>query len=175
MPTVGGRLVDAKNLFETKTTSLLNRLEWLAALAVAVTAALLHVGDIRWWLFITLFLVIDVIGYIPGAIAFRRSPEKRIGRGYYIAYNAMHSLVTWGFFAGLWVWLVRPEWALLALPIHLLGDRALFGNSLKPFGVPFEPVTHPAFRTFEREYAALGPAGGETETSDDRSARAVRA
>jgi hypothetical protein len=39
---------------------------------------------------------------------------------------------------------VRPEWALLAIPLHLGGDRSLFGNFLKPFSVPFEPdQAHP--------------------------------
>jgi hypothetical protein len=164
--------VDAKNLFETRTTSFLTRLEWLAGLVLATGAAILHLSEIRWWLFIGLFVIIDVIGYIPGAIAYRLSSDKRIGRGYYLAYNTMHSLVTWGLFAALWAWLVKPEWALLALPIHLLGDRALFGNSLKPFGVPFEPSAHPAFVAFEREYAT---AGQGVSRGDERRAHAVRA
>jgi len=66
----------------------------------------------------------------------------------------MHSLVTAAAIAGLWALLIGPEWALLALPIHLFGDRGVFGNSLKPFGVPFEPHRVPAFTRFEKEYAA---------------------
>lgn len=148
-----GAFVDARNLFYTRTTSRLARLEWSVALAVSSVAALTHLSEIRWWLFVSLFLVIDLIGYIPGAIAYRRSPDGRVGRGYYVAYNLMHSLVTWAVFAGLWSWLVGAEWALLALPIHLMGDRALFGNSLKPFGVPFEPSIHPDFAAFQQAYA----------------------
>lgn len=145
--------MDAKNRFETKTTFALSRLEWLAGLAAAMALAFRHHSEIRWEVFAGLFAVIDVIGYLPGAIAFRRSPDRRVARGYYVAYNVMHSLVTAGALAGLWALLVKPEWALLALPIHLLGDRALFGNSLKPFGVAFEPAANPAYRVFEREYA----------------------
>lgn len=144
--------MDAKNLFETKKTAQLHRLEWFAALVAAVVAAFVHLSEIRWWLFIALFLVIDLVGYIPGAIAFRRSGDGRIGKGYYVAYNVMHSLFTWAVFTALWCLLVEPEWALLALPIHLMGDRALFGNSLKPFGVSFEPSTHPAYGEFVRQY-----------------------
>ena len=33
----------------------------------------------------------------------------------------------------LWVLVFGWEWALLAIPIHLFGDRSLFGNTLKPF------------------------------------------
>jgi hypothetical protein len=146
--------VDAKNRFETKTTFALSRLEWTAFLAVSLALAFQHLPEIRWGVFVLLFAVIDVIGYIPGAIAFRRSPDKRIARSYYVAYNVMHSLVTAGVLAGVWALLVRPEWALLALPIHLMGDRALFGNSFKPFGVAFEPEPHAAYRVFERQYRA---------------------
>ncbi|MFI7020994.1 hypothetical protein [Streptomyces sp. NPDC050164] len=144
--------MDAKNRFETRTTFALLRLEWLAALAVSLVLAVQHREEIRWWVFAALFAVIDVIGYLPGAIAFRRSPDRRVARGYYVAYNLMHSLVTAGLLAAAWVWFVRPEWALLALPIHLMGDRALFGNCLKPFGVAFEPESHPVYREFEYEY-----------------------
>ncbi|MFG2681056.1 hypothetical protein [Streptomyces sp. NPDC048392] len=155
--------MDAKNRFETKVTFALSRLEWLGFLAVSLVLAFQHRTEIRWGVFVLLFTVIDAVGYIPGAIAFRRRPDRRVPRGYYVAYNAMHSLVTAGALAGAWALFVRPEWALLALPIHLMGDRALFGNSLKPFGVAFEPETTPAFRSFEQRYrpaAASGDSGG---------------
>ncbi|MFJ8701173.1 hypothetical protein [Streptomyces ardesiacus] len=144
--------MDAKNRFETKVTFALSRLEWLGFLAVSLVLAVQHRTEIRWGVFVLLFTVIDAVGYIPGAIAFRRRPGRPVPRGYYVAYNTMHSLVTVGVLAGAWALFVRPEWALLALPIHLMGDRALFGNSLKPFGVAFEPETSPAFRSFEQEY-----------------------
>ncbi|MCX5039161.1 hypothetical protein ACFWFH_21050 [Streptomyces coelicoflavus] len=144
--------MDAKNRFETKVTFALSRLEWLGFLAVSLVLAVQHRTEIRWGVFVLLFAVIDAIGYVPGAIAFRRHPDRPVPRGYYVAYNTMHSLVTAGVLAGAWALFVRPEWALLALPIHLMGDRALFGNSLKPFGVAFEPETSPAFRLFEQKY-----------------------
>jgi hypothetical protein len=153
--------VDAHNRFETKATFALVRLEWLIALAACVTLAVIHVSGIRWLVFASLFIVIDLVGYLPGAVAFRRSRTGSIGRGYYVAYNVMHSLTTAAVIAAAWALFVRPEWALLALPIHLLGDRALFGNSLKPFGVRFEPVTHPAYAVFERDYRR-GPAPAGT-------------
>ncbi|GAA3995784.1 membrane protein [Streptomyces marokkonensis] len=151
--------MDAKNRFETKATFALSRLEWLGFLTVSLVLAFQHRTEIRWGVFVLLFVVIDIIGYVPGAIAFRRSPDRRVPRGYYVAYNAMHSLVTAGVLAGAWALFVRPEWALLALPIHLMGDRALFGNSLKPFGVAFEPETDPAFRVFEQRYRSVADSG----------------
>lgn len=66
-------------------------------------------------------------------------------------YNLMHSMAVQAIAAGLWCVLVTPEWALLAIPIHLCGDRALFGNCVKAFAVPFEPVTIPQFDEFERQ------------------------
>jgi hypothetical protein len=151
--------VDGHNRFETRTTFRLVRLESAAALAVSISLAGLHLGEIRWWVFVPLFVVIDLVGYLPGAVAHRRNGGRPIHRGYYVAYNLMHSLLTGAALVGLWALLVGPEWALLAVPIHLFGDRALFGNSLKPFGVPFEPSTHPAFAAFEEHYAAVTPTG----------------
>jgi hypothetical protein len=73
----------------------------------------------------------------------------------------MHSLLTGGAMAGIWALAVKPEWALMAIPIHLFGDRGIFGNTLKPFGIQFEPVTHPDFVEFQAKFAAApdGPAG----------------
>ncbi|WEO99868.1 hypothetical protein A6P39_040805 [Streptomyces sp. FXJ1.172] len=145
--------MDAKNRFETRATFFLLRLEWLGGLAVCAALTVRHFSEIRWAVFVGLFAVIDAIGYVPGAVAFRKSRDGRISHWYFVAYNTMHSLVTAGVVAGLWAVLVKPEWALLALPLHLLGDRALFGNSLKPFGVSFEPDPHPAYADFERQYS----------------------
>ncbi|CRK58240.1 putative integral membrane protein [Alloactinosynnema sp. L-07] len=137
--------MDAANLFDSKTTYRLIRLEYLAALALSMYLFVDHIGEINWFVFAGLFLYIDLIGYIPGAIAFHRSTTKQISKVYYVLYNTMHSLVTQAAVALVWSLAFGPEWALLALPIHLCGDRALFGNFLKPFSVTFEPVVHPAF------------------------------
>ncbi|CAL9287671.1 MULTISPECIES: membrane protein [Streptomyces] len=168
--------MDAKNRFETKTTFALSRLEWLGFLTVSLVLAVQHHDEIRWGVFVLLFAVIDVVGYLPGAIAYRRSPDGRVPRGCYVAYNTMHSLVTAGLIAGAWALFVRPEWALLALPVHLMGDRALFGNSLKPFGVAFEPETVPAFRAFEQRYrSAADPEEGAAPRTSVEDTDAVRA
>ncbi|MFS8203756.1 hypothetical protein ACLVWQ_34425 [Streptomyces sp. CWNU-52B] len=163
--------MDAKNRFETRTTFFLLRLEWLGGLAVCSALTVRHFSDIRWAVFIGLFVVIDAIGYVPGAVAFRRSPDGNISHWYFVAYNTMHSLVTAGVVAGLWALLVKPEWALLALPLHLLGDRALFGNSLKPFGVRFEPDPHPAYVDFEWRYST---STGRKSDASRRGAGTVR-
>ena len=149
--------MDAKNRFEGPTTYLLIRLEYLVALIGSIALAVIHIKSIRWIPFIGLFAYIDLIGYIPGAIAYRKTPGGQISRVYYLLYNTMHSLLFNAAIVGLWVLLVGPEWALLAIPIHLCGDRALFGNFLKPFSVPFEPHVLPAFSRLEEE---LRPKGG---------------
>jgi hypothetical protein len=164
--------VDIKNKFETDTTFTLMRLEWLAAFVVSVVLAVINISSIRWPVFVFFFVIIDAVGYIPGAIAYRRSRDKHIPRTYYVLYNTAHSLVTEGAAVGLWCLFVRPEWALLAVPIHLFGDRGLFGNTLKPFGVPFEPHPVGAFERFRREYAAAtaavaGLRGRSSRVDDD--------
>ena len=144
--------MDSHNLFLTRTTYRLLRAEYAVALIGAIVLALLHFGDIRWPVFVGMFVYIDIIGYLPGALAYRRARGGAISRGYYVLYNSMHSLLSAATVAGLWCLFVGPEWALLALPIHLCGDRAIFGNFLKPFGVSFEPVTHPAYKELVKNY-----------------------
>lgn len=164
--------MDQKNLFDTPVTARLHRAEWGAGLVVAAGLFLAHLDEIRWLPAIGLFLYIDLIGYLPGAIAFRRSPDGRIWRGYHVLYNSTHSLLSAGLVVGLWAWLIGPEWALLAVPIHLFGDRALFGNQLKPFGVPFEPHRLPEFDALLRtvsgrpdDTTAAGPVHPEPATA----------
>lgn len=132
--------MDQANPFETPRTYSLHRAEYLAGFAVATGLMIAHLGDIRWWPAVGFFFYIDLIGYIPGALAFRRSGGQPISKTYYVLYNIMHSLITQGAVAALWMWLIKPEWALLLLPFHLFGDRGLFGNFLKSFALPFEPV-----------------------------------
>lgn len=143
--------MDAVNRFDTPATHLLMRLENLIALGVCVALFTLHIGEVRWLPAVLLFVYIDVIGYLPGAIAFHRSATKRIPRFYYVLYNTTHTFSTQFVVAGAWVLVFGWEWALLAIPIHLFGDRALFGNTLKPFAVSFEPAPHPAYVRFTAE------------------------
>ncbi|WP_117208719.1 hypothetical protein [Allorhizocola rhizosphaerae] len=146
--------MDQKNPFETPTTFRLHRAEYLVGFVASIVLIVLHFGEIRWIPFILLFLYIDLIGYIPGAIAFRRSKDGRISKAYYVLYNTMHSLITQAAVVGLWMLLIGPEWALLAIPFHVFGDRGLFGNFLKPFGLPFEPMPNPIYEQLMRAMRA---------------------
>ncbi|MEV0262378.1 hypothetical protein AB0I49_13660 [Streptomyces sp. NPDC050617] len=140
--------MDQANPFDTPTTAALHRSEYLVAFAVTTGLIIAHAGEIRWFQAIALFLYIDLVGYLPGAVAYRRSRTKEISKVYYVLYNTMHSVVTQGAVAALWWWLIGPEWALLLLPWHLFGDRGLFGNFYKPFGLHFEPAPEPGYRAF---------------------------
>jgi hypothetical protein len=144
--------MDSHNLFVTPTTYRFMRAEYGLGLAVSVILLLQHLGDVRWGVFALMFLYIDVIGYLPGAIAYRTIGQARMGRVYYVLYNSTHCLLSPAVVAALWWLIFGPEWALLALPIHLFGDRAIFGNFLKPFGLSFEPATHPLYREFADRY-----------------------
>jgi hypothetical protein len=150
--------MDSHNLFFTRATAYWLRAEYALALVVGVVLAVLHLGEIRWLPFIGLFVHIDLIGYLPGAVAFRRAPDGRIPLVYYRLYNVMHSHLSAALVAGVWCLVVGPEWALLALPIHQCGDRALFGNFQKPYGLSFEPATHPAYQELVNRYDQPDPA-----------------
>lgn len=146
--------MDNHNYFESTTTYYLHRLEYLVLEIICLALLYIHWDEVRILPFILLFIYIDLIGYIPGAIAFRKSKNKKIPKIFYVLYNSMHSLVSGIAVAALWAIFVGPEWALLAIPIHQFGDRAIFGNFLKPFSVSFEPKTHPQFKTL---LASLNP------------------
>ncbi|GIF14551.1 hypothetical protein [Actinoplanes teichomyceticus] len=137
--------MDAKNPFETRATFRAHRAEYLVGFAASTVLLIWHYDEIRWLPAIGLFLYIDLIGYIPGAIAFHRSRTKRISKVYYYLYNTMHSMITQAAVVVLWGLLIGWEWALLIIPFHLFGDRGVFGNFLKPLSLPFEPVAYPGY------------------------------
>lgn len=108
-------------------------------LLVASVLALMHLSELSWLHFIAAFVAIDLIGYIPGAIAQRRAGNAAISPLFHHLYNFTHSYLVAGCLVGVWVLaLGHFEWAMLAVPIHLSIDRGLFGNTYKPTSLPFE-------------------------------------
>jgi hypothetical protein len=118
----------------------LMRSEHLAIIAICVVLALRHLADINYWRFAAAFLAIDILGYLPGLAAYLRRNKGPIAPVYHYLYNLTHSYLTWGVLILAWSQLLGWEWAMLAVPIHLSGDRGLFGNVFKPTGRSFEPT-----------------------------------
>lgn len=134
--------MDPKNRFHTAFTYWIIRGEHLAILAVSSALVLFHWDTMNWWRFWIAFWLIDVIGYIPGAIAFKRNHEK-VHPWFYKAYNMTHTYLVSGTGAAIWAFFGGGfEWAMLAVPIHLSIDRGVFGNILKPVDLSFEPQEH---------------------------------
>lgn len=156
--------MDAANRFESRTTYWLLRGEYLAGLLISAWLLVAHWDEVRWPVAVGLFAYIDLIGYIPGALAHRRARGGAVPRVYYVLYNTMHSWLTAGTVVGLWALWSGWEWALLAVPLHLCGDRGLLGNFLKPFSVPFEPHAHPAFTELEARLSASAAPGAVADT-----------
>jgi hypothetical protein len=137
--------MDTVNRYHTRDTWLLVRAEHLLLLAILVVLALMHLEEIRWGWFVFSFVILDVIGYIPGAIAYRRSKSGKVAPLYHHLYNLTHSYLTAAVVLGVWALLAGGlEWAMLGILIHLAGDRGLFGNTYKPVALPFEPAAPPA-------------------------------
>jgi hypothetical protein len=154
--------MDVNNPFETPTTFRLHRAEYVVAWIAVNVLLIMHWSQIRWIPALILFAYIDLIGYIPGAIAFRRQNGK-ISKNYYIVYNIMHSLITQGAVSVIWGLTIGWEWALLAIPWHVLGDRGIWGNFLKTFALPFEPHATPGYR---RLIEGLGLPAGRWAAAD---------
>ena len=100
---------------------------------------LLHAGEVSWVRAALAFAAIDLIGYLPGARAFRRAGKRPIPAVYHHLYNVTHNFLTAAVVTAVWALSAGGlEWAMLALPLHLAGDRGIFGNGFKPVALPFE-------------------------------------
>lgn len=130
--------MDQVNRFHTDETWRWTRAEQTVLCAGLSLLACTHAPQIGWPRFIAAFMVMDLVGYLPGALAYRRARGEPIAPLYHHLYNVTHSYLS--IFAALAVWNVLSgwEWAMLAPLIHLAGDRGIFGNEYKPVSLPFE-------------------------------------
>ena len=133
--------MDSAHRFHTEETWRWVRTEHVGLVLVLSALVAAHARDVAWGRFLVAFASIDLIGYLPGAIAFRRAGGGRIPPAYHHLYNVTHSYLVAAVWVGVWA-LGRGglEWAMLAVPIHLSGDRGVFGNVYKPVSLPFEPT-----------------------------------
>lgn len=147
--------MDIHHRFHTDQSFRWVRAESALALGTLVYLLCAFFSDVNWSRFLCAFVAIDLVGYLPGAIAYRLARRERHRRAttgspiriapiYHHLYNLTHSFLTQGAVLALWwAWLGDVEWAMLALPLHLFGDRGLFGNTYKPSTLPFEPEPQP--------------------------------
>jgi hypothetical protein len=152
--------MDKYNTFHTPATYTLERLDWAVLMFATFGLLVWQWRDVNWWRFTIAFLLPDLIGTFPGLYVYyaRQSGEHRSIPGViHKLYNFGHSFAVVAGLCAVW-WLVtgRLEWAMLAFPLHLTGDRSIFGNIYKPLGTAFEPVKHTAYARFEQEYQKAG-------------------
>lgn len=152
--------MDKYNRFHTPVIYALVRLDWALIGAVPLVLLILNYRAVNWGHFTLAFLFPDLISVVPGLYFYygrRSGPHRSIPAVIHKLYNFGHSFAGVAAICGLW-WLIggQLEWAMLAFPIHLCGDRSVFGNTYKPLGLSFEPVAHEAFQRFEREYQVAG-------------------
>jgi hypothetical protein len=135
--------MDNLNRFHTRTTFWIVRAEHIALLLVLSGLLIGRAGEVHWWRAAAAFWIIDIVGYLPGALMFRRSKTGQIPHGFHNAYNIAHTYLVTGTGVALWAYTIGGfEWAMLAVPIHLSIDRGVFGNTLKPVELSFEPHPH---------------------------------
>lgn len=131
--------MDTLNRRHSDGTYWLMRAEHLAVVAGCAALALWHLAELNIMRFALAFFVIDLCGYLPGLVAYLRGGRQRIAPWLHYLYNFWHSYLTWAVLVGVWWQLSGWEWAMLAVPIHLSGDRGVFGNVFKPVDRAFEP------------------------------------
>jgi phosphatidylglycerol lysyltransferase len=135
--------MDSRNRFHTAGTYWTVRAEHIAVLLVCTGLGLWNIMEMNWWRAIFAFWIIDVIGYLPGAVAFRRKKDQQISHWYHNIYNICHTYLVTGTGVAIWAYCIGGfEWAMLAVPFHLSIDRGIFGNTLKPAVLGFEPTEH---------------------------------
>lgn len=136
--------MDLHNRYHTTASYRWIRAESLLLMIGLIGLALWHIREVDLLRFAAAFVAIDAVGYIPGAMAYRRAGGRRIAPMYHALYNITHSYVAAAVAVAAWWWQAGAlEWAMLALPIHLAGDRGVFGNFYKPVELPFEPRATP--------------------------------
>jgi hypothetical protein len=117
----------------------LTRAEYLALMIGIALVVLWHAREVSWVRFVVAFALIDLVGYLPGARAYRRAAGRPIARIYHHLYNVTHNFLSMAAVVAAWAVIGAGfEWAMLALPLHLAGDRGIFGNGWKPAHRPFE-------------------------------------
>ncbi len=148
--------MDKHNLFFTRANYNLVRAEQLVMLLGVIGLVVAHWDEVRWLHFTLAFLWSDLIGTFPGMYwHYKRTTaeNRKIPAAFYALYNFCHSFLSVAAVTAAWYALTgRFEWAMLAMPIHLLGDRAIFGNIYKTTGLEFEPAPNPMFRRFVEQF-----------------------
>src|SRR5262249_9188092 len=80
-------VMDNRNRFHTPETWLWVRAEHVALLLLLVVLLTLHLSEVHWGRFVLAFLLIDLVGYLPGTVAYRRAGGGRIAPLYHHLYN----------------------------------------------------------------------------------------
>lgn len=109
----------------------LGRAEWLAVLLGSALMLLVHAPDVAWARGAIAFAGIDLVGFAPGAVLRRASGGRPAPRACAYLYNFTHNLGTAVGVVAVWAACAGFEWAMLAIPLHLAGDRGLFGNGFQ--------------------------------------------
>jgi hypothetical protein len=135
--------MDIENPLHTAGTYRLVRAEQIALMLVCGALMLWHRDQLSWWRAFWAFWIIDIVGYLPGAVAYRRRKHGPIPAFYHHIYNFAHTYLVVGAGVAVWAWHSGFEWAMLAVPFHLAIDRGVFGNVFKPVALPFEPAPMP--------------------------------
>ncbi|MEM7050927.1 MAG: hypothetical protein AAF604_14760 [Acidobacteriota bacterium] len=152
--------MDKFNLFLTPKTYQMVRIDWAIIMFTLLGLVIYNWQEVNWWRFAGAFLLSDLIGTFPGMYMYyakKKGEHRSIPSIFHDLYNIGHSFVGIGSVAVIWYLVTGSwEWAMLAMPIHLAGDRCVFGNIYKPHGTAFEPVLHDAFKRFQAEYEAAG-------------------
>lgn len=151
--------MDKLNRFHPPSHYNLMRLDYFVVISAMSLLVLFNFSDVNWVRFWVAFWWIDVVGTLPAYYVYflrRKGEHRSISPMFYHVYNFAHSLTTNTIVVGIWYAVTGSfEWAMLAIPIHILGDRSVFGNMYKHPRMSFEPVMLKAYASFQEKFDTL--------------------
>lgn len=105
----------------------LKRESFLLFIIFMLLTIILH-KQINFYYYISLFLLIDLIGYIPGRIWNYWYGDENTLKIFYTLYNFFHSLVIITLMSIFWLYQFKNDYSFIALYAHIFLDRGILGN-----------------------------------------------
>lgn len=99
---------------------------YLFFISIILTIILFNQINIIYYL--VFFLLIDLIGYIPGRIWNLLKGDNDTAKIFYKLYNLCHNFATITIISLIWLYFVNNDYSFIALYTHLFLDRGLLGN-----------------------------------------------
>lgn len=95
---------------------------------ITIILTIFFYNKINFIYYIVFFLLIDLIGYMPGRLWNFFKGDGNTSKIFYKLYNVCHNLVVITVVSIIWLYFFNNDYSFLALYTHLFLDRGVLGN-----------------------------------------------